>query len=358
MANYDQFAAAVAEISGGKNVVLLDDLGLPSVYVPIYKMKNSDLVTGLSENVHPAFSVNSVEKDRFFYSKYINVVINGRAYSLAHRDPKTYVNFDAARQACEAKGTGFHLGTLAEWACIALWCRKNGTMPHGNSNWGEDEAYPHEKGQPSSYEGSTHESHPNEPARTFTGSGPATWGHDWTPTGIQDLKGNVVEWLGGQRLKDGEIHIIPYNNAAMGSECDMSAGSTLWKAIKSDGSIVEPGTADTLKYDWAQNKIQLTAGTPTYTTDAGVGGQYKDMTLASGLSAAPELAKVLLIYPDEPGGDYAGDYHWFNPVGERLPIAGGHWGLTSAAGVFSLSLYYTRSRSASNIGFRSAYVEL
>ena len=32
MANYDQFAAAVKEISGGKNVVLLDDLGIPSVY--------------------------------------------------------------------------------------------------------------------------------------------------------------------------------------------------------------------------------------------------------------------------------------------------------------------------------------
>ena len=39
MSNYDQFAAAVKEISGGKNVVLLDDLGLPSVYVPINKLK-------------------------------------------------------------------------------------------------------------------------------------------------------------------------------------------------------------------------------------------------------------------------------------------------------------------------------
>ena len=57
MGNYDQFAAAVKEISGGKNVVLLDDMDMPSIYVPIYKMKNSDLVTGLSQNIHPAFSV-------------------------------------------------------------------------------------------------------------------------------------------------------------------------------------------------------------------------------------------------------------------------------------------------------------
>lgn len=47
MANYDQFAAAVKEISGGKNIVLLDDLGLPSVYVPFNKVKNSELVAGV-----------------------------------------------------------------------------------------------------------------------------------------------------------------------------------------------------------------------------------------------------------------------------------------------------------------------
>ena len=35
MGNYDQFAAAVKEISGGKNVVLLDDMDMPSIYVPI-----------------------------------------------------------------------------------------------------------------------------------------------------------------------------------------------------------------------------------------------------------------------------------------------------------------------------------
>mgnify|MGYP000703644924 CR=1 FL=1 len=65
MSNYDQFAAAVKEISGGKNVVLLDDLGLPSVYVPINKLKNSEIISGGSENTHPAFSVNGVEKSRF-----------------------------------------------------------------------------------------------------------------------------------------------------------------------------------------------------------------------------------------------------------------------------------------------------
>ena len=125
--------------------------GIPSVYVPINKLKNSELVSGLSENIHPAFSVAvngaQVEKDCFYYSKYQNVVINGRAYSLAHRDPKVYVTFDQAREACEAKGAGFHLGTMAEWAAIALWTRKNGTMPHGNNTTAEMSASRMRKGR-------------------------------------------------------------------------------------------------------------------------------------------------------------------------------------------------------------------
>ena len=52
MGNYDQMAAAVSELSGGKNVVLLDDIGMPSIYVRIPKGKNSELVSGLSDNVH------------------------------------------------------------------------------------------------------------------------------------------------------------------------------------------------------------------------------------------------------------------------------------------------------------------
>ena len=77
MGNYDQMAAAVSELSGGKNVVLLDDIGMPSIYVRIPKGKNSELVSGLSDNVHYAFNVDSVEKTAFYYSKYQNIIVKG-----------------------------------------------------------------------------------------------------------------------------------------------------------------------------------------------------------------------------------------------------------------------------------------
>lgn len=80
------------------------------------------------------------------------------------------------------------------------------------------------------------------------------------------------------------------------------------------------------------------------------------MTLGEGLTAAPELAKALLLYPDEPNGDYGGDYHGLNTSGERLPRCGGGWYHTSYAGVFNVGLNYPRTYASGSIGFRSAFV--
>ena len=78
------------------------------------------------------------------------------------------------------------------------------------------------------------------------------------------------------------------------------------------------------------------------------------MTLGEGLTAAPELAKALLLYPDEPNGDYGGDYHGVNTSGERLPLCGGYWYSASDAGVFDVNLGNPRTDANGFIGFRSA----
>ena len=348
MPNFDDLKLSIEALSGGKNTVLFDDLGMPSVMVPFPKLKMSDLIAGGSENIHPAFSVDGVEKSVIYVSKYQNIVLNERGYSLPMRDPRASLNFDQAVTYCRNKGKGWSLTPYSLWSAIALWCRKNGTMPRGNNNYGADHAYGHEKGVPTYYES-------GKIARCATGSGPNTWNHNWMPDGIADLNGNVWEWCAGMRLMNGEIQIIPYANC-MAADASMGASSTLWKAIAADGTLVEPGTAGTLKYNYVSGHIQLTSGDIT-PEDTWRGDTYQNMTLDSALTV-PEIAKALLIYPDEPGGDYGGDGHYMNNSGERLPICGGGWYYTSGAGVFYVDLYYPRSYSSPAFGFRSAYCEL
>lgn len=348
MPNFDDLKLSIEALSGGKNTVLFDDLGMPSVMVPFPKLKMSDLIAGGSENIHPAFSVDGVEKSVIYVSKYQNIVLNERGYSLPMRDPRASLNFDQAVAYCRNKGKGWSLTPYSLWSAIALWCRKNGTMPRGNNNYGADHAYGHEKGVPTYYES-------GKIARCATGSGPNTWNHNWMPDGIADLNGNVWEWCAGMRLMNGEIQIIPYANC-MAADASMGASSTLWKAIAADGTLVEPGTAGTLKYNYVSGHIQLTSGDIT-PEDTWRGDTYQNMTLDSALTV-PEIAKALLIYPDEPGGDYGGDGHYMNNSGERLPRCGGFWAYTSDAGVFFVNLLNPRSSSNTGIGFRSAYCEL
>lgn len=348
MPNFDDLKLSIEALSGGKNTVLFDDLGMPSVMVPFPKLKMSDLIAGGSENIHPAFSVDGVEKSVIYVSKYQNIVLNERGYSLPMRDPRASLNFDQAVSYCRNKGKGWSLTPYSLWSAIALWCRKNGTMPRGNNNYGADHAYGHEKGVPTYYES-------GKIARCATGSGPNTWNHNWMPDGIADLNGNVWEWCAGMRLMNGEIQIIPYANC-MAADASMGASSTFWKAIAADGTLVEPGTAGTLKYNYVSGHIQLTSGDIT-PEDTWRGDTYQNMTLDSALTV-PEIAKALLIYPDEPGGDYGGDGHYMNNSGERLPFCGGNWSSTSSAGVFSVYLSNPRSGSSTNLGFRSAYCEL
>ena len=348
MPNFDEMKFTVEALSGGKNTVIFDDAGMPSIMVPINRAKYSELITGGSQDYHEAFKVSTVDKETLYLSKFLNVVVNSKAYSLAGKDPQTYVNADLALTYCRNKGRGWANTPYSLWSFLALWCRKNGTMPRGNNNYGKDHGYPLEKGTPAMYDN-------GNPGRTLTGSGPNTWNHNWEEWGISDLNGNVWEWCSGMRIVDGEIQIIPYGNI-FDPDVTQAAGSTAWKAIAADGTLVEPGTAGTLHWDWLNSKITLATST-TDTTDAGHDTDYNSLALESGLTV-PQIAKGYLLYPDEPAGNYGGDKYWFNPVGERLPRCGGNWDLSARAGVFAVACISPRSNSHFNIGFRSAYCPL
>lgn len=356
MPNFDQFQLAV---EGNGNKVLYDDKGLPSVMVPVPRFNLNEINPDWPATPHPAFLINDTILPMIYISKYQNVVDGDRAYSLPMRDPRASITFDVAKAACEAKGRGWHLMTNAEWAAIALWCRKNNLMPRGNNNYGEDVGAPNEKGVGTTF-GSD-----GRPNRVATGSGPVGWSHDGTTMGIWDLNGNVYEWVGGYRTMDGEIQIIPQNNSALA--LNETAASTEWKAILQDGSLVAPGTVGTLKWDYT-NPVPA-GGTSYYPfvlstqvtnipdNESASGRRTFESLVARSEVTAPDMFKHLGIFPAD-SGDHGGDYIYMRNIGERLAFRGGGWHYASDAGVFNLNGRNPRSYSYTYIGFRSAFVEL
>ena len=356
MDNFDLANIALQSVCPN-NEILYDDKGLPSVMVYIPKMTYAQLGLGSSTATHQAFIVDGQEVDGIYISKYQNVVQNGRAYSLPGQDPKTDINFDSALAACTAKGAGWHLMTRAEWAMLALWCKANGTQPKGNNNYGKDHSETVYKAIPTNKDGSN-------TGRVATGSGPLSWSHDGSPSGIWDLNGNVWEWVGGMRLVKGELQILANNNAA-DLETPQTAASALWKAIKaSDGTLITPDgngtTTGSVKIDWVSSHGQWDTSITTQ-EDTGRGCTFESVTCSANISAAAQLLLQALgmFKYDSTANAYNGDYFYFNNgADERAFACGGSWYSGAGAGVFYVSGGDPRSSSNWDVGFRAAYVKL
>ena len=145
MANFDDLQGAVA-VFGANNKVIFDDTGMPSIMYGLPKMKYSDIITGGTDEVLPFWVVDGEEKNTIWVSKFLNIVENDRAYSLAGKLPRAHITFDQALAACRKKGSGWHLNQTGIFGAINLLSQKLGTVPHGNTNYGKDNYHPYEKG--------------------------------------------------------------------------------------------------------------------------------------------------------------------------------------------------------------------
>jgi len=236
----DSLRQAVEAASGGLATVMYTKKGQPVFLRRIPRFNLEDIDPSLGTGPHPAFVVNGETKSEVWIGMYPGVISQGELVSVPGVAPTadSYANLSAAARAA---GPGFHLVTRAEWAAVSyLHWQANGQQEvvRGATDWGRSHVAPWEVGV------RVDGRNPGEPTGSpivLTGSGPITWRHDGTPVGISDMV-YPLHWLAGVRLVNGEVQIIPDNDAAVND------GSG-WMAINASGQLVPPGTANTLKFD-------------------------------------------------------------------------------------------------------------
>lgn len=303
-----------------RNEVIFDSRGIPDI-----------MVAFTPDELGLPAELKGKKVSEYLISKYPNTLIDGVPHSLPFQKPAVEINHDDAIRLCEAKGPGWHLTTNDEWAALALQSWENDTMPTGNTNSGKSHSHPEQTGI--TYDGGY--------GKTLTGSGPIAWNHDRTAEGVSDMCGNIWEHVGGIRFLNGQVQVIPNNEAAAGA--DQSSNSKEWQAIYTedgdpvyfnpkDGDILlEPTEANNKDYD---------------------GVRFADLE-ARGMDVPDKLIK-LGLYP--PAGYESDEYFWIDNNGERCVYRGGNWYNGANAGVFSLNGNYSRTHVPANIGFRSALV--
>lgn len=347
----------VRDASFGRNAVLFDDLDFPSIMVRFPATNLKDVDSSWDDLPHQSFILNGSVKNEFWVGKYLPIVngsgVSARAVSLRRRDPAVSINFDNSRLACTQKGAGWHLMTNAEWALILLLAHKNGFFPRGNNNFGRDYTKSIETAEASFISG-------GRITRTATGTGPVAWSHDGSPFGVFDLHGNVNKWIAGLRLDGGEIQIFENNNAADGTK-DHSASSGEWKAILQDGSLVAPGTADTLKMDATNvdGSGGIEIGTTIENVSDGTTLAQRNFLEIAGKSGTtiPAILKQLGLFPEDTSYPPSSRVFMRN-IDERLSVRGGASGGQNLVGLPSLYLMHTRTSAGTSMGFALAYQEV
>ncbi|MDK2751210.1 MAG: hypothetical protein KYX60_11205 [Halomonas meridiana] len=337
--------ASVEAATGGKVTVLYTEKGQASYMYKVPRFNRQDIDSGLGNGTHPMFIMDGVEKNHRYIGVFPGTVRDGELLSLPGVDPEASRNFDSFLSVARANGPGWGLATNVDYTGLSHWCWANGFLPRGNTDYGRSHA---QKFETATRQDGQSPGLSSGSARTLTGSGPAGWRHDNTPWGIADLCGNVWEWSPGMRLVDSEFQVIADNDAAL-SGIDLSAASTLWRAIDGEtGDLVAPGSANSVKL--------AHSGTADYTLVASSGSEFEGIANPGTnpvSAAAIEVLKLYGLYPV--GAGIGGDGIWSTLTDERVPVRGGHWSYGSRAGVFALNLISTRAYSSTSFGARPAF---
>lgn len=323
--------------TGGQQTIIRDDQGNANCMFVLPRFSYADLgmTADMGTGDVTAFDFGSGSiKGEIFIGAYL--ASGSGAVSAPRQDPRTSLDHTAARNACSAKGAGWHLMTAHEWAAIALWCMANGYEPIGNTNWGRSHAKTWMVGDRADNRA------PGDAAgtgRTQTGSMGSEATHTRTLGGIADLVGNVWEWQDGFLLQDGRFKISAYNTQA---EVD-------WAFVDAFLDASTPTGGSAILSNAVNNRLGAIGDNANAGNSANV--EWRAMT-KSGSYVSNQAMKRLLL---EPAGALPQGRIYMRNFGERLPYRGGGWDSGANAGLAALILNSSRASTNTVIGFRPAF---
>jgi hypothetical protein len=369
----------VEAASGGKVTILYDDKDNPSYMRRFSPMTNKDLYRqyfasdaawnaspfkAIENEPHPAFMKGGTKIRELLIGQYLACELNGRACSLPGVDPRADLNYDQAVTLCKSKGAGWSLNTMYTWGFLQALCLRNKYQPRGNTNWGRSLEVPWEtaprndNGLPGVKEGAN--------PQNRTGTGPVSWNHDGTESGIVDLIGNAWEWQALMKLMDGKILLAPDNNIDLaesvwpdtGARYDSTGGTADGNGLgSSSNNLGAPVVSDAItKYNGAP-------GTNTYYGQSCLWGEagFRSLTKKSDYSVPVALVQAGLAPVTLIGGAYEEGaalkgFIGTRNYGERLPLVGCDFGTDSSSGLGALYLPNPRSSKSRSHGLRPVFL--
>ena len=328
---------ALERATGGRQTIIRDSAGNANAMFVLPRFSYADLgmTADMGTGDVTAFDFGSGSiKGEIFIGAYL--ASGSGAVSAPRQDPRASLDHTAARAACAAKGAGWHLMTVHEWAAIALWCMANGYEPIGNTNWGRSHAKTWIVGNRADNRA------PGDGAgtgRTQTGSMGAEATHNRTPIGIADLVGNVWEWQDGLLLQDGRFKLSAFNAQA----------EAAWAFTDAYLDASSPTGGSPILSNAITNRLGAIGDNANAGNSAT--SDWRVMAKAGGYVSNQALRRLLI----EPATILPQGRLYMRNFGERLPSRGGSWYLGANAGLAALALDVSRVYANANIGFRPAF---
>lgn len=359
-------AREIFDISGGRNEVRFNRKGQPSIMVnfPCDEKAFLDYLSGggtyftvpsfgsgvSHRNIHPAFIVGGAPINGFRLGKYKDVMANGQNYHLslfglppAYGSAGFSESYNGLASRCDTINASTTLPegdrvaniTYAIFRYLAQLSVTEGFHMRGADYYGHAHNSSSEKGAPCGY------NYNGQFIHVLNGSGPNSWRHDGTPFGVYGLIGCTREICHGFELDAGKILIIPNNNALRSTAAELGESSASFKAIKTDGSLVDRTTSeDVFYYDYltdpgtsGSKSFKLTTSLTYQQTN---GSPYGAMGL-SGLTAeegvsVPMIMRLMGFYPLLTGTP-RGIVYMRNTAGlKTCAWAGSYWSSGSSGG--------------------------